>query len=180
MAKTYDGISPALKDFIARQHVFFVATAPKRGHINLSPKGMDSFRVMGEHTVRWLNLTGSGNETAAHLLDDGRITVMFCAFEGSPKILRLYGEARSVETHHAEWADWIGDFPTLPGARQIIEMSVDRVQTSCGFGVPLYRYEGDRDTLLTWSRKKGEDGIQTYWQDKNRFSIDGHPTGIGP
>lgn len=178
MGKQYDALNDKLTNFMMRQHLFFVATAAADGRINLSPKGMDSLRISGPNRVIWLNLTGSGNETAAHLRENDRMTLMFCAFEGEPKILRLYGHAVCHYPQSPEWKAHIGRFPSLPGARQIIVMEVDLVQTSCGFGVPLFDYQGDRETLMEWSRKKGKGGIQRYWEERNRVSLDGKPTGL--
>ncbi len=126
----------------------------------------------------WLNGTGSGNETAAHLLDTPRMTLMFCAFEGNPLILRLYGEAEACHPRDAAWKDYLSLFPTLLGARQIFKLQVEMVQTSCGFGVPLYEYEGDREQMHLWADSKGENGIHDYWEQKNRLSLDGQPTQI--
>lgn len=178
MAKFYPELDPSLRAFIARQHLYFVATAPRSGRINLSPKGIDSFRVLDGNRVAYLDLTGSGNETAAHLLDNGRLTVMFCSFEGEPLILRLYGTGRVVGRRDGEWAELRPLFPSLPGVRQIVTMDVDSVQTSCGGGVPLYAYQGERDALLRWAEKKGEQGLADYRREKNRLSIDGLLTGI--
>jgi hypothetical protein len=178
MGKQYPSINERLTDFIIRQQIFFVATAAAQGRINLSPKGMDSLRIVSPNQVVWLNLTGSGNETAAHLLENDRMTLMFCAFEGDPKILRLYGQAKCHYPDSPEWEAHIGRFPSLPGARQIIIMDIDLVATSCGFGVPLFDYRGQRDELREWAKKKGEEGIKAYWQERNRISLDGKPTGI--
>ena len=178
MAKFYDSITPALSDFIANQKIFFVATAEKEGRINLSPKGMDSLKVISEKKVLWLNLTGSGNETAAHIRSVNRMTIMFCAFEGNPLILRLYGKARAIHTQDPVWADLYAHFAPTPGARQIFEVQIESVQTSCGFAVPLMDYQEDRTMLNDWAEKKGSDGIKQYWADKNQKSIDGTPTGI--
>lgn len=178
MAKQYPNITAKLADFIRAQKIFFVATAPQEGHINLSPKGMDSLRVVDANTVIWLNVTGSGNETAAHVLEDGRMTLMFCAFEGDPMILRLYGQARVIHPRDTEWASLLAQFPPQPGARQIFELKVELVQTSCGMGVPLYGFVGNRDALNRWAEKKGPDGVVEYWQEKNRVSLDGKGTGI--
>jgi len=178
MGKKYAEISEAHREFIERQRLFFVGTAAAEGRVNLSPKGMDTLRVMGPNRVLWLNLTGSGNETAAHLLDNGRLTIMFCAFEDDPKILRLYGQARAHHPGGEHWNGLLGLFPALPGARQVIEMSVDLVHTSCGMGVPLFDYRGERDELNAWAERRGADGVAEYWQAKNRVSIDGKPTGI--
>lgn len=178
MAKFYPALDDNLKAFIARQHLFFVATAPNDGRISLSPKGLDGLRVLGDQRVAYLDITGSGNETAAHLLADGRMTLMFCAFEGDPLILRLYGQGRSIKPGDAEWAALAPLFPSLPGTRQIILLDIESLQTSCGAGVPLYEYQGERVELLRWLEKKGEPGVRDYQHEKNRFSIDGLPTGL--
>ena len=177
MGKPYLSINDKLADFIIRQQIFFVATAAD-GRVNLSPKGMDSLRITSPNQIVWLNLTGSGNETAAHLLENDRMTLMFCAFEGDPKILRLYGHAKCHYPDTPEWDAHIGRFPSLPGARQVIVMELDLVATSCGFGVPLFDFRGEREELREWARKKGEEGIKAYWQERNRISLDGKPTGI--
>lgn len=178
MAKFQPALDDKLIAFIAQQHIFFVATAAPEGRINLSPKGLDSLRVLDEKHVAWIDLTGSGNETAAHLLADGRITLMFCAFEGDHLILRLYGQGRSIKPGQAEWDALAARFPVIPGARQIYLLEIESLQTSCGAGVPLYEYQGERDTLLRWVEKKGEQGVRDYQHQKNRVSIDGLPTGL--
>ncbi|MCU0525260.1 MAG: pyridoxamine 5'-phosphate oxidase family protein [Elainella sp. Prado103] len=181
MAKVYDFITDPLQDFIAAQHIFFVATAPlsQSGHINLSPKGLDSFRILTPNRVAYLDLTGSGNETSAHLLENGRITFMFCAFQEAPMILRLYGQGQVVLPDSGEWLVLSALFPAIPGARQIVVAEIDRVQTSCGTGVPFFEHTSDRDSLIDWAIKKGEVGLQNYWYEKNRVSIDGLPTPLG-
>lgn len=148
------------------------------GRINLSPKGMDAFRVIDAGKVAWLNLTGSGNETATHLLHSPRMTVMFCAFEGKPLILRLYGKARAFHPRDREYREYVSLFPDLPGTRQIIEMDIDLVQSSCGMGVPLMQYTEDRTQLLDWASNKGPEGLREYLEQKNRISLDGHDTRI--
>jgi Pyridoxamine 5'-phosphate oxidase len=176
MAKFYAELTEELCDFISRQHLFFTATAAAEGRINLSPKGMDSFRCLDKRTVAYLDVTGSGNETAAHLGADGRITVMFCSFDAQPVILRLYGHGRVIRPRVAEWSSMAQHFPTLSGTRQIMVISVESVHTSCGYGIPLYQYQGERGTLLRWAEKKGPQGLADYWQEKNQTSIDGLPT----
>ncbi|CAM1343259.1 pyridoxamine 5'-phosphate oxidase family protein [Tenacibaculum aestuarii] len=176
MAKFYDKITTRIQQFIEAQKLFFVATAPKNGRINLSPKGMDTFRVIDQNTVAWLSVTGSGNETSAHLLDTNRITIMFCAFEDAPNILRLYGKAKEVLPINDEWDDYISLFPSLPGTRQIFIVSVESVQTSCGMSLPFYEYQGERNQLNDWASEKGKEGIEQYWNDKNQTSIDGLDT----
>jgi len=178
MGKRFDCLSKKHIDFIGQQHIYFVGTAAQGGRINISPKGMDSLRVLGPNQVCWLNLTGSGNETAAHLLNTPRMTIMFCAFAGPPMILRLYGQAKAVHPRDAEWDELIGMFPETPGARQVIQMEVDLVQSSCGFSVPEMDFVADRELLTDWARKKGEDGVRDYWAENNRVSLDGEETGI--
>ncbi len=178
MARTYDCITEDLQAFIRAQHLFFVATAPllAEGHVNLSPKGLDCFRILSPNRVAYLDLTGSGNETSAHLQENGRIVFMFCAFEGSPSILRLYGTGRVILPGSAEWPDLASNFPYYSGIRQIVTADISRVQTSCGFGVPRFDYVGDRDSLLRWAEAKGEAGLAAYQQEKNAVSIDALPT----
>ena len=178
MAKFYDKITPRLQKFIAAQKVFFVATAPEDGRINISPKGMDSFRVINENRVLWLNVTGSGNETAAHLLVKNRITLMFCSFEGAPNILRLYGKAKAIHSYDTEWNALIDLFPKTPGTRQIYDVTIESAQTSCGMSIPFYEYKGERNELNNWAQEKGETGIKEYWEEKNTKSIDNFPTNI--
>lgn len=177
MAKTYARLDDALRKFIEAQKIFFTATAPPEGHINLSPKGMDSLRVLDPNRVAYLDVTGSGNETAAHLHQDPRMTLMFCSFDRQPMILRLYGRGEVILPRDERWDEWCSQFAPLPGTRQIIALQVDRVQTSCGYGVPLAAGGlEERETLRRWAENKGEDGIRAYWQEKNLISIDGLPT----
>lgn len=178
MAERFTALEQEHIDFIEHQQLFFVATAGAEGHINLSPKGMDTLRVSSPQCVSWLNLTGSGNETAAHVLHDGRMTLMFCSFERQPLILRLYGRARAVHPRDPDWPQLLGQFGKLPGARQVFELDIELVQTSCGYGVPLYSFERERPTLRNWTDKRGPDAVRDYWQEKNRLSLDGMDTGI--
>lgn len=178
MGKRFTHIEVQHREFIEKQKLFFVGTAAADGHVNVSPKGMDSLRVLGPNRVVWLNVTGSGNETAGHLLENNRITVMFCAFEGEPLILRVYGKARAYHPRDLQWQALAPLFPALPGARQIIEIDVEMVQTSCGMAVPYLSYAGERQQLNDWANKKGEAGIRQYWEDRNTISLDGKPTGI--
>lgn len=179
MAKFFPAIDDDHAAFIKAQPMFFVATAPDEGRINLSPKGLEGcFAILGPNRVAFLNITGSGNETAAHLRQNGRITLMFCAFAGNPKILRLYGRGRAVHPRDAEWAELQGLFADHPAKRQVIVVEVDSVNTSCGFGVPLMDYVGQRPTLPDWANRKGEDGIRQYWRDRNAVSFDGLETGL--
>src|SRR5690606_7586577 len=173
MGRQLDGSTRPLIDFIEDQKIFFVATAMEEGSVNVSPKGLDSLRVMGPNRVLWLNLTGSGNETAIHLKHKNRITLMFCAFEGNPIILRLYGRAQVYEFGDAKWKEHIGDFPEIPGSRQLIDVHIDKVQTSCGMGVPLMDYQKQRQELVDWASRKGEEGLREYWKKKNTTSLDG-------
>ena len=178
MGQRFSSIGEQHRAFIEAQKLFFVATAARDGHVNVSPKGLDSLRVLDGQTVVWLNGTGSGNETAAHLLDNPRMTLMFCAFEGNPLILRLYGDAEVYHPRDPEWDMYIGLFTPLEGSRQVFKLHVQLVQTSCGFGVPLFDYQSDRTLMQTWAEKKGEDGVQDYWSEKNQLSLDGQPTSI--
>ena len=178
MGQFYQEISENHRQFIAQQKIFFIGTATSDSRVSVSPKGMDTLRVLDGKRVVWLNVTGSGNETSAHVQQNPRMTIMFCAFEGTPLILRLYGQARVVHHNDAGWEALYSLFEPLPGARQIFELDVDLVQTSCGFGVPYYSYVGERDMLNEWAIKKGEDGVKKYWEDKNQASIDQIPTNI--
>ena len=181
MAAFFKHLEPAHAAFIGQQHIFFTASAAATGRVNISPRGADAFRVLDINTVAYLDETGSGNETAAHLRASGRLTIMFCGFENAPTILRLYGQGRTL-------ARGTPDYDTLlavwyenqepPGARQIICLDIDTVQTSCGYGVPLFDYQHDRPTLRKWAATKGEDGIAAYRREKNVRSIDGFETGV--
>jgi len=178
MAKQFEEIDDTLKAFIQSQNIFFVATADVDGKVNLSPKGGDSLRVLEPNRVIWLNLTGSGNETAAHILNKNRITIMLCAFDGKPLILRLYGTAKIYYEQDKEWAELINHFPDYSGKRQIFDVTVELVQTSCGYAVPNYEFLSERNELDNWAVKQGPEKIKKYWEDNNRFSVDGKPTGI--
>ncbi|GKY88573.1 pyridoxamine 5'-phosphate oxidase family protein [Sinisalibacter aestuarii] len=178
MAKQFDAIGDAHRAFIEASHIFFVGTAAADGRVNISPKGTDSLRVMGPNRILWLNLTGSGNESAGHLARVNRMTLMWAGFEKRPLILRAYGTARVVHERDADWAELSGLFGAPLGARQVFDMSVDMVQTSCGYAVPYFDFAGERDTLARWSADRGEEGIRAYWDEKNRHTIDGAPTGI--
>ncbi|MBX2863564.1 MAG: pyridoxamine 5'-phosphate oxidase family protein [Leptolyngbyaceae cyanobacterium MAG.088] len=181
MAKVFAELTPAHQEFIQKQQLFFVATAPLMadGHINLSPKGLDAFRILSPTRVAYLDLTGSGNETSAHVIENRRITVMFCSFDRQPLILRLYGEGTVVLPHEDQWGNMKALFPTTVGTRQILIIDIHRVQTSCGYGVPLYDYQGQRPTLPAWAEKKGPDGLAQYQVEKGSVSIDGLMTPIG-
>lgn len=178
MGKQLENITPALQDFIENQKMFFVATAMQEGRVNLSPKGMDTLRVLGPNHIVWLNLTGSGNETAAHLRESDRMTIMFCAFAGKPMILRLYGTAKVYHERDEAYQNHIDLFPAIPGSRQIIVMDIDLVQTSCGFAVPFMDFKEERNQLKVWAEKKGDERLKEYWKDRNSVSLDGHDTGI--
>ncbi|GAA0137107.1 pyridoxamine 5'-phosphate oxidase family protein [Paenibacillus sp. YSY-4.3] len=181
MGKQFPAMLPEHMTFIRNQHLFFVGTAPmsENGHVNLSPKGYDSFRVLSESKVAYLDLTGSGNETSAHLEENGRITIMFCAFQGPPNILRLYGKGTVILPEDSNWEELYGVFDPLPGVRQIITVDIHKVQTSCGYSVPFMAYEKERDTLRRWAEQKGEEGLHSYWREKNMSSLDQLPTSLG-
>ncbi|QEM04372.1 pyridoxamine 5'-phosphate oxidase family protein [Mucilaginibacter rubeus] len=180
MGKFFNEILDHHKDFIAHQKIFFVATAPlsSGGYVNLSPKDNASFCILSNNRVAYMDIIGSGNETAAHLLENQRITFMFCAFDGPPNILRLYGKGHSILPNgsNAVWNELSSYFNIHMATRQIIVGDIDLVQTSCGFSVPLYEYSGERDYAIKWAEKKGEQGLANYKQEKNRVSLDGLPT----
>jgi hypothetical protein len=178
MAKFFPELTAALTDFIQAQKIFFVGSAPHAGRVNVSPKGLETFRVLSPKRVGYLDGTGSGNETAAHLRENGRVTFMFCSFAGAPLILRMYGQGRAIHPRDAEWAQLRPLFgPPMIGERQLVIAAVESVQTSCGFGVPLFEYEAQRTMLAEKCAKKG-DGLEAYWAEKNTRSIDGLPTGL--
>jgi hypothetical protein len=178
MAQQFPHLSERHIRFIAEQKIFFVATAAAESRVNVSPKGIDSLRVLGNTRVVWLNVTGSGNETSAHVQLQPRMTIMFCAFEGPPQILRIYGTAKVIHTGDQQWDELIPLFNPLPGARQVFDLAIDLVQISCGMGVPYYSYTGEREMLSDWAIKKGGEGLRQYWEDRNQESIDGIPTQI--
>ncbi len=177
MSKIYDTIDSGIGSFIKGQKMFFVASAPlhAEGHINLSPKGLDSFRILGPRTVAYLDFTGSGVETIAHLRENGRVVIMFCAFEGPPKIVRLHGRGKTIELGDRDFAMMRSQFPDYPGVRAVIVVDVERIADSCGYAVPVYRYEGERDQLVKWAEHKGVDGVAEYKGKNNLRSIDGLP-----
>ena len=181
MAKQFSSIDDRLRDFIARQHIFFTASAAANSRVNVSPRETLCLRILSPNTAIYLDRTGSGNETSAHMKADGRLTIMFCAMEGPPMILRLYGRGRIIHRSLPEYREllhghYAGDEPL--GARQIVWLDIDLVQTSCGFGVPLFSYEGERPSLDQWAKAKGPDGIEEYRREKNVLSMDGLPTGL--
>jgi hypothetical protein len=181
MAKSFSALESAHQEFIARQHLFFIASAAADTRVNISPKPTEALRIIGPNAAIYLDLTGSGNETAAHLLAGGRLTFMFCAFDGVPLILRLFGSGRVFSRDDARYrshlsAHFGGVEPA--GARQMVLLDIDLVRTSCGFGVPLFTYAGERDTLRRWTVSKGESALRVYRRDKNMQSLDGLPTGF--
>jgi Pyridoxamine 5'-phosphate oxidase len=180
MGNFFASITDRHKEFIESQHLFFVSTAPLNGggHITLSPTGLDSFRILSNNKVAYMDIVGSGNETSAHILENGRITFMFCAFGGPPNILRLYGKGHTVLPVDTEWPELSSNFILLPSTRQIIVAAIFKVQTSCGFGVPYYNYTGERDHAHKWADKKGAEGLEEYKKEKNLLSLDGLPTAL--
>jgi pyridoxamine 5'-phosphate oxidase-like protein len=177
MGMTRCTLDDAARGFIQAQQIFFVASAPldAAGHVNLSPKGLDTFRILGPTTVAYLDFNGSGVETIAHIKENGRIVFMFCAFQGPPNILRLYGHGRVVDPHQAEFATLAENFPAHENPRSVIVVELTRVTDSCGYGVPRFKYEGEREQLRLWARKQGAEGLKTYRERKNKHSIDGLP-----
>lgn len=177
MAKILEAITPELAGWIQEQPLFFVATAPLAadGHVNCSPKGLDSLRILGPSEVAYVDFTGSGAETIAHVRENGRIILMFCAFSGPPKIIRLHGRGRVLPAGTPAYQELRPLFPQHPGARAIIRIAVTRVSQACGFTVPLMEYVGHRDNLVRWAKSKGEEGLATYWRQRNARSIDGLP-----
>jgi hypothetical protein len=177
VGKVYSTIDDRIAGFIESQRLFFVGTAPldTRGHINISPKGHDTFRILDPHTVAYLDLTGSGVETIAHLRENARIVIMFCALEGAPQIVRLHGRGEVIEPEHPEFPSLRGKFPCMEGVRSVVRVVLDRIADSCGYGVPKYRYEGERDQLREWAIRKGADGIRQYQADHNAVSVDQLP-----
>ena len=177
MGKEYTEIGDRLQAWIGRQHIFFVATAPLSGDglVNGSPKGLDSLRILDPHTLAFIDAGGSGIETVAHLKENGRIVIMMCAFDGPPKIFRFYGTGRVVESHDARFTDLLARFPRQPSARNIIEFSVERIIDSCGYGVPLYDFQKDRDSFDNYYGSKSDEFIAEYRQTNNAASLDGLP-----
>jgi hypothetical protein len=176
MAKFYTELNESLREFIHAQHMFFTASAPNQGRINLSPKGLDTFRILSDKRVAYLDLTGSECETAAHLADNGRLTLMFCSFEDKPLILRLYGRGSVVHPRDSQWQEMHGHFATLPGERPIIVLDIESIMTTCGFAVPLFEYKAQRNTLQDFTCKMGEQRMDQYRHEHNQRSIDGLPT----
>jgi predicted pyridoxine 5'-phosphate oxidase superfamily flavin-nucleotide-binding protein len=180
VGKIYSALDDSIRQFIEAQPVFFVGSAPldPNGHVNVSPKGLDTLRILGPSSLAYIDLTGSGIETVSHLRENGRIVLMFCAFQGPPKIFRLYGRGRVVEPGQSGFPDLVAHFPEQEGARAIIVVEISRIADSCGFGVPMLHYEGQRSQLSAWARKLGPAGLKSYREEKNQRSIDGIP-GLG-
>ena len=178
MGQRFSELSDQHIQFISEQKVYFVGTAAEKGSVNLSPKGGDSLRVINSKEIAWLNLTGSGNESASHVLLNPRMTLMFCAFEGKPLILRVYGKAKVLHQTDNKWDEYSSKFPISVAARQIFVLDISLVQSSCGMSVPYFSYDGDRDDLANWSKKQGKEGLEKYWVKKNQKSIDGFETEI--
>jgi len=181
MGKVHDALTPELKLWIAEQKIFFVATAPlsSGGHLNCSPKGGDSFRIVDDRHVAYVDYTGSGIETIAHLQENGRVVIMFCAFDGPPKIVRLHGRGSVIYPEAPDFQQLLALFPTSVGARAIVRTELSRVSDSCGFSVPLYEFVGDRDAGSKWAEKKGAEGLEAYRKEKNARSLDGLPGYLG-
>ena len=178
MARQFPRLQESHIRFVQQQKIFFVATAAANGRVNLSPKGYDSLHIVDAGRILWLNLTGSGNESAAHVLANNRMTLMFCSFDEQPLILRIYGEARVIHFQEPDWAALAAHFSDFPGARQIFDVTIQSVQTSCGFAVPHFQFTGERTRLLESSENRGPTGAADYWRAKNMVSIDGFPTGM--
>ena len=178
MAEQFPSIDKRLQDFIEEQHMFFTGSAAPDGRVNISPKGMDSLRVLGPNRILWRNATGSGNETAGHLKAINRMTLMWCSFTLKPMILRTFGSARTIHPRDADWTDLNAHFPPFDGARQLYDMRIEMVQTSCGYAVPFFDNPRPRDTLKKWTADRGPEGVHTFWGTRNQTTIDGLPTGI--
>ena len=178
MGQQFNELQSKHLDFIAEQKIYFVATALDQGRVNLSPKGGDSLQVLDKNTIAWLNLTGSGNETATHVQHNPRMTLMWCAFVGAPLILRAYGQARVLHQQDNDWDKYASLFPSYTGARQVFLLAIDLVQSSCGMAVPLFDYVSEREQLTDWANNQGREGIANYWLRKNQQSLDGIETNI--
>lgn len=176
MAHIFDGLNESMKNFIQKQKMFFVATAPKEGKINLSPKGLDTLKIISNNKILWLNYLGSGNETAAHLLEDNRMTLMFNAFEGDPLIIRIYARVKVIQEKDTQWNKYIQNFSNTSGARQVFELEIDSVNSSCGWGVPLYEYKGQRQKLKNYLDTSTKEEQLVYMKKNNQFSFDGKET----
>jgi hypothetical protein len=176
MAEKFDNLNQKHIDFINKQHLFFIGSAGAEGFVNVSPKGMDTLKVISPTKVVWLNHTGSGNETAAHVAENGRMTIMWCSFDKKPLILKLYGDAKAIHPRDKEWDEMCGYFDTFVGTRQFFELNISLVLTSCGYGVPRYEYMSERDTLIKWGDNLGDAGVKKYWKEENQVSLDGKKT----
>ena len=178
MGTQYQSLEQAHQKFIAKQPIFFVGSAASTGMINISPKGMDSLRILGPNRILWRNMTGSGNETAAHVAESPRMTIMWCSFQGPPMILRAFGTARAIHRTDADWAELDAHFEPDIAARQLFDMTVEMTQKSCGYAVPEMDFKAERDVLKKWSINKGEAGVQDYWASENTKTLDGVDTNI--
>ncbi len=178
MSKKFNELSTKHIEFIEQQKIFFVGTAAANGTVNISPKGYGSLKVLSPNRIIWLNVTGSGNETSAHVQLNPRMTMMFTSFDGSPVTLRIYGKASVIHKLDEEWEDLNSHFEQIVGARQIFDLAIELVQTSCGMSIPYFEYKGDRDIQIKWATKKGEVGLREFWGEENQQSIDGFPTNI--
>ncbi len=176
MGQKFDNLNQGHIDFINKQHIFFIGSAGREGFVNVSPKGMNTLKVLSPNRVIWLNHTGSGNETAAHVAENGRMTIMWCSFDKKPLILKLYGDAKAIHPRDKEWDEMCGYFDTFVGTRQFFELNISLVLSSCGYGVPRYEYMSERDTLIKWGDNLGDDGVKKYWKEKNQVSLDGKET----
>ena len=180
MAKFFDHLNEDLSTFVQEQAIFFVGTAAAEGRVNVSPKGLDTLRVLNPNQVAWINLTGSGNETAAHLLQNSRMTLMFCSFSKRPLILRIYGQAKALHERDEAFGQYVDLFPPMKGTRQIMLLDIESVQTSCGYAVPFMEFKEERSVLTAWVENKGKEGLDAYREEKNQKSIDGFETGLLP
>ena len=178
MSKKFNELSVKHIEFIEQQKIFFVGTAAANGTVNISPKGYGSLKVLSPNRIIWLNVTGSGNETSAHVQINPRMTIMFTSFDGSPVTLRIYGKAQVIHKLDEEWGDLNSHFDQIVGARQIFDLAIELVQTSCGMSIPYFEYKGERDAQIKWATKKGEAGLREFWEEENQQSIDGFPTNI--
>ncbi len=178
MAVKFENLNQEHIDFINKQHLFFVGTAGKEGFVNVSPKGMDTLKIVSPNRVIWLNHTGSGNETAAHVAENGRMTIMWCSFDKKPLILKLYADAKVIHPRDKAWSEICGYFDKFTGTRQFFDLDISLVITSCGYGVPKFEYLSERDTLIKWADNLGADGVKKYWKDENQVSLDGKNTHI--
>ena len=176
MANFFDKLDDKMKDFINAQQMFFVATAPKEGRINLSPKGLEGLKIVSDSKLLWLNYFGSGNETASHLLEDDRMTLMMCAYDGEPKIMRIYARVKVIQEKDAQWDEYISEFENTAGARQVFELNIESINDSCGWGVPLYEYQGQRDILTDYYGKTTKEEHIAYMKKNNQLSFDGKET----